>query len=66
MTRSFLIFEQVAPPSPAGCRFRIAETYLTLDGPRTRLTNSSFSTLADAQQFLLGLETGTLMLEAQQ
>lgn len=64
MGRSFLIFEQVSPPPPAGCRFRIAETYMTIDGPRTRLTNSSFSTLADAQQFVLGLESGVLMLEA--
>jgi hypothetical protein len=47
--RTFLIYEQIEPTVVSN-RFRIVEMYLTSDGYRTRLTNSAFTTLADAQQ----------------
>lgn len=45
-----LIFEDVNPNNIQP--FRIAELFMTVDGPRTRMTNNSFQTKAAAEHFV--------------
>lgn len=53
---SLMIFEQVAPEVPDYRRFRIVETYISVDGYRTRVTDNSFTTLEEAQYFIKEVE----------
>lgn len=51
--RSFLqIHEQLDPAPAPNVRYRIAETTMTIDGPRTRWTNQAFATLEEAQHYV--------------
>lgn len=55
MTRFFIY--KIVEPNTVANPFRIVETVNTIDGPRSRLTDHVFATLADAREGLreLGL-----------
>lgn len=44
------IFEQRVPPTRKP--FRIIETTRTIDGPRDRIADATFTTMAEAEQFI--------------
>lgn len=52
MKNQLQIWEQVSPNPAAANRFRLVEVYETVDGMRSRLTNQSFSSLAEANYFI--------------
>ena len=47
-----LIMEQIAPEPNWSNKFRICETMMTIDGPRTRVTDKSFPTIERARAYL--------------
>lgn len=51
---TLLIFEQRSPPTRRP--FRIIEKTTTLDGPRDRITDKSFTTMAEAEDFVRSTE----------
>mgnify|MGYP006386623571 FL=1 len=53
---TFMIFEQVSPAPSEQVKFRIAETYLTSEGMRTRLTPFAYSTADEARTKVALLE----------
>ena len=53
---TFMIFEQVSPAPSEQVKFRIAETYLTSEGMRTRLTSFAYSTADEARTKVALLE----------
>lgn len=55
-THHLSIMEQVSPEPNPDNRFRIVELVMTVDGPRSRLTNHSFPSIEAARHFLK--ETG--------
>lgn len=55
-TTSLNIMKQVSPESPRP--YRIIETYMTSEGPRTRVCSGAFSTQEDAQIWLEQLQQG--------
>lgn len=46
----FKVFEQRQPPTRKP--FRIIETTRTIDGPRDRITDATFTTMAEAEAFI--------------
>ncbi len=44
------VFEQRIPPTQRP--FRIIETTATLDGPRDRITDKTFTTIGEAEAFI--------------
>lgn len=46
------IYECVSPKPPAYRRFRVIETYLSLDGYRTRCSDKAFATFEEAEHFV--------------
>lgn len=58
MKNALTIFEQVAPEANPGNRFRIVEMQMTLDGPRSRMTNHSFPTVEQARDFVKEYDNG--------
>lgn len=50
------IIKQVSPDTPRP--YRIIETHLTSEGPRTRVCSGAFSTEEDAQIWLEQLQQG--------
>lgn len=46
----FKVFEQRVPPTRKP--FRIIETTKTIDGPRDRITDATFTTIGEAEDFI--------------
>lgn len=57
-THRYTIQEQVYPPPSPGTRYRIIESYPTLDGFRSRLTNQVSDDLDSLRGKVFQLETG--------
>lgn len=51
----YAIFKDVTPESNVRKPYRIAETIIGLDGPRTRLTGYCYPTMAEAEAMLRDL-----------
>lgn len=58
MKNALTIFEQVEPTPNEANRFRIVEMQMTIDGPRSRMTHTSFATYAEAAQFVKDYDNG--------
>lgn len=52
MRNQLIIFEQVSPEPNNSNLFRIAEVFMTVDGPRTRLTHASYKTFEAAKTYV--------------